>query len=158
MSHAHHSAAPTYAAFSLTGLHCTGCADAVERALKANPHLTSVHLDWPNSVVHVGYHAGMINEAGIRDIIEGTGCPCEDGEHAGHEDGRHQHAASATSAQARLRNLQHGVDVQPITMGTRHDRMQYELPATAAHAHHTTDAAAGRQDRHTGMAAAPIVL
>lgn len=36
MTHLHHSAA--HAAFSLSGLHCTGCADAVERELKANPH------------------------------------------------------------------------------------------------------------------------
>jgi copper chaperone CopZ len=53
MAHAHHAAAPTHAAFSLSGLHCTGCADAVERTLKANPHITSVHIDWPASVAQV---------------------------------------------------------------------------------------------------------
>jgi Cu2+-exporting ATPase len=147
----HHTATPAHAAFSLAGLHCTGCADAVERALGANPHITSVHVDWPNSVVHVGYHGGMIDEAAIRGIIEATGCPCEDGDRAGHGGGHHQHARGATPPQARLRNLQHGVDVQPITMGTRHDRMQYEMPATAAHAHHATNAAAARSHTHGGM-------
>jgi Cu2+-exporting ATPase len=149
MTHAQHSAAPAEAAFNLTGLHCLGCADAVERALKANHHVTSVHLDWPNNVVHVGYHGGMIDESAIRGIIEATGCPCEGQAseytgHAGHAD-HHQHSGGG-SAQARLRNLRHGVDVQPITMGTRHDRMQYELPATGAHVHHATHVAAGHAD------------
>jgi Cu2+-exporting ATPase len=144
----HHSAAPAHAAFSLSGLHCTACADAVERALKGNPHITSVHLDWPHSVVHIGYHADMIDEAAIRDIIEATGCPCEDHDHTDHAGSHDQHAGSPASPQARLRNLRHGVDVQPITMGTRHDRMQYEMPATGAQARHATNAAAAQPDDH----------
>src|ERR671927_1535656 len=32
----------------------------------------------------------------------------------------------------RIRHLGHGVDTQPISMGTKHDRMQYEMPATHA--------------------------
>jgi Cu2+-exporting ATPase len=149
MSHDHHTATPAQATFSLTGLHCTGCADAVERVLKANPHIISVHLDWPNSVAHVSYHAGMIDEAEIRAMIEATGCPCEEQGHGDHAGGHHAHATTASS-QARLRNLRHGVDVQPITMGTRHDRMQYELPATTAHTKHAANAAAQSHD-HTTM-------
>lgn len=149
----HHATMTAHAAFSLTGLHCLECANAVERTLKANPHITSVHVDWPKNEVHVGYHTGMIDEAAIRSLIETTGCPCEGqaSEHAGHGGhADHQHTASA-SPQARLRNLQHGVDVQPITMGTRHDRMQYELPATAAHAHHAANAAATRPSSRAEM-------
>ncbi len=160
MTHQHHAAAPAQATFSLVGLHCTGCADAVERALKANPHITSVHIDWPNSIAHVSYHAGMIDEAAIRDLIEATGCPCESTDHAGHTDGHHEHAAHG-SPQARMRNLRHGVDVQPIMMGTRHDRMQYELPATGAFTQHAPNAAAARSgDRsvvdHSAHGAAPM--
>ena len=137
MAHAHHSATPAHATFSLTGLHCTGCADAIERALKANPHITSVHLDWPNNVVHVGYHTGMIDEAAIRGIIEATGCPCDAGdEHTGDE----HH--TTMSPHARLQHMRHGVEVQPITMSTKQDRMQYELPATGAHTHHAHHATA----------------
>ncbi|HMQ29425.1 MAG TPA: heavy metal translocating P-type ATPase [Chloroflexaceae bacterium] len=150
MTHQHHAAAPATTTLSLAGLHCTGCADAVERTLKANPHITSVHIDWPNNVAHVGYHAGMIDEAAIRALIEATGCPCERTDHAGRTDGQHEPAAHG-SAQARLHNLRHGVDVQPITMGTRHDRMQYELPATSAHAQHATNAAAARSHDHAAM-------
>lgn len=151
MTHAHPPAAPAQVAFSLTGLHCTGCADAVEQALKANPHITRVHLDWPNDVVHVGYHAGMIDEAAIRAVIEATGCPCEQADHTGHADADTGHASGGMSAQARLKNLRHGVDVQPITMGTKQDRMQYELPATGAHAQHAPDAAAAQPGGHAGM-------
>jgi Cu2+-exporting ATPase len=150
MSHKHDPAKLATAAFSLSGLHCTGCADAVERALKGNPHITEVRLDWPNNVVRVSYHAGMIDEAAIRRLIQSTGCPCEAADdHAGHEG--HANAAATISPQARLEHLRHGVDVQPITMGTKHDRMQYELPATGAHDHHAHHAP--RAADHEGHAA-----
>jgi Cu2+-exporting ATPase len=148
MAHAHHTG-PAHAALSLDGLHCLDCGDAVERVLKANPHITSVHLDWANSVVHVGYHAGIIDEAAIRQLIEATGCPCEEAGADGHA--HHGHHAQAGAAQARLENLRHGVDVQPITMGTRHDRMQYELPATGAHGQHAHHAAAAHPAGHAAM-------
>src|ERR671911_2504223 len=63
--------------FELRGVHCLNCAGAVERALREQPHVTDVRLDWKNDLVH-------------------------------------------------------GVDTQPISMGTKHDRMQYEMPATHA--------------------------
>ncbi|HSH79112.1 MAG TPA: heavy metal translocating P-type ATPase, partial [Herpetosiphonaceae bacterium] len=132
MNHAH----PTteqHATLSLHDLHCPGCADAVERALRANPHITSVHLDWEHDVAHVGYHAGMIGEEAIRALIASTGCRCDSPEgHGDHDPGQQSHP----SGSQRLQHLHHAVDVQPITMGTKHDRMQYELPATGAHAHH----------------------
>jgi len=147
-----------HATLSLSGLHCLDCADAVERALKANPHITSVHLDWPKSVVHVGYHAGMLDEAAIQEIIEASGCLCEEVGADGHA---HQGQHTEATAQARLQNLRHGVDVQPKafhagafgtnTMGARHDRMQYEPPAIGAHAQHTHTAAAARPVEHQGM-------
>jgi Cu2+-exporting ATPase len=143
MTHAHHATTPAHAAFSLTGLHCTGCADAVEQALKASPHIASVQLDWPNNVVHVGYHAGMIDKAAIQGIIEATGCPCAGDAHAAH-------AGSTMLPQARLEHLRHGVDVQPITMGTKQDRMQYELAATPIHAQHSQHAAVPPAG-HAGM-------
>jgi Cu2+-exporting ATPase len=154
MAHANHTAAHAnhtalaHTALSVSGLHCLDCADAVERALAANPHITSVHLDWPNSVVHVGYHADMIDAAAIQSIIEQTGCPCEQAGADGHA---HHVAHTANTSQARLQNLRHGVDVQPITMGTRHDRMQYELPATGAHAQHAHHAAAAQPTGHAAM-------
>jgi hypothetical protein len=85
----------------------------------------------------------MIDEAAIQGIIEATGCPCQGAGHAGH-------AGATMSPQARLKHLRHGVDVQPITMGTKQDRMQYELAATPIHAQHTQHAAVPPAG-HAGM-------
>jgi P-type Cu2+ transporter len=120
-----------HATFQLENIHCPECADAVERALRAQPHITSVHLDWPKNVVHVGYHPEMISVGAIEQVIAGTGCACAPAQ-AGNG-AAYDHAAHTQPEQARrLQRLQHAVDVQPITMGTKHDRMQYELPATGA--------------------------
>ena len=60
------SHAEQHATFKLNDLYCLECADAVERALRAQPHVTSVHLDWAHNLVHVGYHAGMITSRSDR--------------------------------------------------------------------------------------------
>src|SRR5918998_1132175 len=134
MSHAATHAEQS-ATIQLHDLHCPECADAVERTLRANPHITSVHLDWQHDVVHVGYHAGMIDEAEIEALVAGTGCACDTDDVSGAE--AHDHATHGQpDAASRLRRLQHGVDVQPITMGTKYDRMQYERPTTQGHAEH----------------------
>jgi P-type Cu2+ transporter len=133
MNHTTHTHILTTATFRLDQLHCPECADQVERTLRANPHITAVHLDWPSNTVHVTYHTGMLDQAAIQHLIETTGCSCEPtatGDHAHHPAG---HTMSPT---ARMQQLRHGVEVQPITMGTKQDRMQYELPATGAHGQH----------------------
>jgi copper chaperone CopZ len=65
-----------HATFRLADVHCLDCADAVERALKANPHITQVQFDWANDVVQVGYHPGMITPAAIEQLITTSGCSC----------------------------------------------------------------------------------
>src|SRR4051794_19750841 len=132
------------ATIQLHELHCPQCADAVERTLHANPHITSVHLDWQHDLIHVGYHAGMIDEAGITASIAGTGCSCEtEGMPAptDHDHLMHTHPDAAS----RLRRLRHGVEVQPITMSTKYHRRQYERPAPEAHAHRPQTAPAVAQ-------------
>ena len=138
------SHAEQHAAFTLNDIHCLECAQAVEQQLRATPHITSVHLDWASNTVHVGYHAGMISADEIERVIASTGCACAPAGSA------HDHTGHAQPTQVRrLQRLQHGLDVQPITMGTKHDRMQYELPATAAGpARHTMHA----QPEHAGHA------
>ena len=115
--------------FQLDDIYCLECADAVERALRAQPHITSVHLDWSKNVIHVGYHPEMISADAIEQVIADTGCACAptDRDHGA----AHNHMVHAQPAQSRrLQRLQHAMDVQPITMSTKHDRMQYEQPAT----------------------------
>ena len=121
MAQAHHQT-ERRATLTVDGLHCTGCADAVEHAMRAQPGVTMVHVDWQRNDVHVGYDDRRITEAHLRDVVSTTGCRCDDG------DG-HQHRASPARE---LQHLKHAVDRQPITMNTKYDRMQYEMPATTA--------------------------
>src|SRR5215831_3936653 len=128
-----------HATFQLEDIHCTECADTVEQALRAQPHITSVHLDWPNNVVHVSYYPEMISPEAIERVIAGTGCACAPA--GGAESVAHDHGGQVQPpTPRRLHRLQHAVDVRSITMGTKHDRMQYELPATqtrpSRHAEH----------------------
>jgi P-type Cu2+ transporter len=131
------SAAPTahphhvpvrYGTFELRGVHCLGCAGAVERALREQPHITDVRLDWKNDVVRVGYDPAKIGPESIEQVITQTGCDCKPTE-VGEEE--HHHEAMAPP-ERRMQHIGHGVDAHPISMGTKHDRMQYEMPATPA--------------------------
>ena len=133
-SHAAH-----HVTFKLEDIHCIECAEAVERALRSHAHISDVHLDWANNQVHVSYHTGMISPQEIEQLIASTGCSCTSTD-AGHDHAGH----TQPSEQRRLKRLQHAIDVQPITMGTKHDRMQYELPATDAHSGHRPADTAGR--------------
>jgi P-type Cu2+ transporter len=113
--------------FELRGVYCLCCAGAVERALREQPHVTEVRLDWKNDAVHVGYDPANIDPEGIEDVITQTGCDCKPAE----VEEEHHHEAMAPP-ERRMQHLGHGVDTQPISMGTKHDRMQYEMPATHA--------------------------
>ena len=113
--------------FELRGVHCLGCAGAVERVLREQPHVTDVRLDWKNDVVHVAYDPAKISPEDIEEIITQTGCDCSPAE----VEEEHHHEVMAPP-ERRVQHLGHGVDTQPISMGTKHDRMQYEMPATHA--------------------------
>ena len=110
------------ATFRLRSVHCQGCAAAVENALRTQPHISSVRLDWKNELVHVGYDPAAIDQKTIEEFIAQTGCGCV---RVGDE-----RVETAPPPVRRMRHLGHGIDVQPIAMGTKHDRMQYEMPAT----------------------------
>src|SRR5215204_4752420 len=112
--------------FALRGVYCLCCAGAVERALREQPHVTDVRLDWKNDVVHVGYDPAKIGPEDIEEVITRTGCDCKPTEVE-----QHHHEAMAPP-QRRMQHVGHGVDAHPISMGTKHDRMQYEMPATHA--------------------------
>src|SRR5215204_1040592 len=150
------------ATLQLDGVYCTGCADAVERALRAELTVTQVHLDWGSNIVHVRYRADQTNLAALEHLITTTGCACAPaapGAQTNHS-AAHDHAVAPPTAphpegtrppeSRRLQHLAHAVDVQPITMGTKYDRLQYEMPTTAAHAHHHPTPAPA------GPAAAPV--
>src|SRR5215204_4620558 len=117
--------------FELRGVHCLCCAGAVERVLREQPHITEVQLDWKNDVVHVGYDPASIGPEDLEQVITQTGCDCSPAE--AEEEHHHEAMAEAMAPpERRMQHLGHGVDTQPISMGTKHDRMQYEMPATHA--------------------------
>ena len=110
--------------FELHGIYCLCCAAAVERALREQPHVAEVRLDWKNDLVHVGYDPEGISSEEIAEVITLTGCGCTPvGE---------DYPEILAPPERRMQHLEHGVDAQPISIGTKHDRMQYEMPATPA--------------------------
>src|SRR5215217_5019139 len=136
-----------HSVFKLGGVHCLGCATAVERALQGQPHVTDVRLDWKADVVHVGYDPAKIGREDIERVIADTGCECEPVEARGELPKR------LPPQKRRWQHLGHGVvDAQPVTMGTKHDRMQYEIPATQVD--HNAHADMGHDMSDPGMAAA----
>jgi copper-(or silver)-translocating P-type ATPase len=136
MDHQHHVQAPPNVLtirLPVSNLYCVCCAEELERELKANPHIVGARVDFVGDSVEVRYHAGMLEEADVRALINDSGrCTCEGA----------KPAAAATSL------MHHQAQMAPITMGTKHDRMQYEMPATAAgkqheHEHHQAAEHAG---------------
>jgi Cu2+-exporting ATPase len=118
---------------SVSNLYCICCAEELERTLKANPHTVDASVDFRADAVEVRYHAGKIDEAGIRNLIDNSRrCTCGPDE-----------AANETA------HMHHQSQMAPITMGTKLDRMQYELPASGAHAGH--EMAHGEASAHAGM-------
>src|SRR5215212_11420050 len=63
-------------AFELRGVHCLGCAGAIERVLRVQPHITGVQLDWKNDIVHVIYDPARLGPEDIEEVITQTGCDC----------------------------------------------------------------------------------
>ncbi len=129
--------------FRLENIHCMDCANEVERALLTQPGITSVHIDWAANIAHVRYDAGTVSQAEIEQRIAMTGCSCTTDDGMGHNAHAH-HGHYQPEANRRLQRLEHAVDMQPITMGTKYDRMQYEVPATDA-GKRGSGAAQGRQ-------------
>ena len=111
--------------FKLGGVHCLGCAIAIEEALRAQPSVTDIRLDWKADVVRVGYDPTKIGREDIERVIADTGCECEP------VGARGELPKRLPPQKRRWQHLGHGVvDAQPVTMGTKHDRVQYEIPAT----------------------------
>ena len=144
-------------------LACIGCAEAVERALRAHPHVTGMHVDFPNKRVHITYRPSIVTTpATLAKLISehAHGCQCSPA------------GAESIPKTSSLQSLAHHADMAAVTMGTTADRMQYEFPSTAAgkehdagqHAHgamapampdhsdHQPAAPAAHHDDHAAMA------
>jgi Cu2+-exporting ATPase len=146
--------------FQLENVHCLGCAEAVVTRLRENPAVTRVDLDWSKNQVRVGYDHALQQRHQIEMVITSTGCECAPT--GAKADPHSHHAVTKPDEQTRFAHLKHGVEMQPVTMGTKHDRMQYEAPPphhgqvaslsvapTGSHARH--DMSQMASDKHGGM-------
>ena len=125
--------APAKLKLKVDDLYCLACAEELEKTLTANPHVTRARVYFDARTVDVEYHAGMIDEAAIRTLINESGrCSCV-GESGGND----------------MTHLEHRAQMAPMAMGGAHDKMQYEMPSTAAHAEH--DAGHAQAMSHAGM-------
>ena len=117
----------------VSNLYCPCCADELEAALEANSHIVDARVDYASDEVEVRYDPGALDEGAIEALIDATGrCTC-----------------GPTGARGDTTHMHHHAQMAPITMGTKHDRMQYELPASGAHQAHE----AGHKEAasHAGM-------
>ena len=117
----------------VSNLYCPCCADELEAALEANSHIVDARVDYAADEVEVRYDPGALDEGAIEALIDATGrCTC-----------------GPTGARGDTTHMHHHAQMAPITMGTKHDRMQYELPASGAHQAHE----AGHKEAasHAGM-------
>ena len=104
---------------ALSDLCCVGCAEGIEHFVRSLPHVASARLDFQRDRLTVDFHAGMTSEEDIRRAVDNDGrCTCA-GDHV----------------MPPAENLARRAEMAPITMGTKHDRMQYEMDASVHRAH-----------------------
>ncbi|HET8626838.1 MAG TPA: HAD-IC family P-type ATPase [Thermomicrobiales bacterium] len=119
-------------------LFCVCCAERIERALRANPHVSAARVDYRQEAVTVTYDERALDRAALVASVERAGYRCRPdaspttGDHAGHGD----QAQPTGDERPELPHLRHRAAMAPITMNTKQDRMQYEFTHTAAHAAH----------------------
>jgi Cu2+-exporting ATPase len=228
--------------FNLGHLCCVSCADDIEHALRAAPHIEAANVDYQHDTATVTYHDEAITPEQIAEVIMEVGLGCtqvvpaqvvsadagtgdaktvstppvsygasEHGVHTGHTVGSdsdhkameqhsahsspaalqpsvtprvtlnapdehsahaehvehvehvangHAHATRPTTGNGvsgrgkdvhvTMAHLEHQTQMAPIAMGTKMDRMQYEMPATAAQ--HVHEKMQHRGQDHTAMA------
>ena len=108
-------------------LSCPCCATEVLAAARALDGVRAAELDYQGSRLLVE----GVGEQAVRDVVRAHGYRT-DGD-----------AGGATTGE-----LAHRAQLAPITCGTKHDRMQYELPHTRADKEHHDPS----RDGHGGMA------
>jgi len=148
--------------FKLGNLCCVICADEVQAALRAETGVASASMNYMADTVSVNYDDTVVNPEDLVLLIESAACGCSKvtavglgtspaPRAAGEEHAPHD-AQSATGM--KVAHIHHQVQMAPISMGTKMDRMQYEMPATAAeHVHHQIHAQAMAMEHagHAGM-------
>ena len=120
-------------------LRCPACAEHIEADLRDEPGISRAEVDYSRDHAIVDYDPGRVDEARIRQLIAERGYRCAmDGD------------GGAVTARRSAGQLGHDAQLAPICCGTKHDRMQYELPHSAAEREHT-EVEPGDPDAGGGM-------
>jgi P-type Cu2+ transporter len=96
-------------------LRCPCCTAAVLGAVRDLPGVGEARLDFSSGRLHVELDPAVGSEASIRAAVSAAG-----------------YRVAGELRAASTGELAHDADLAPITCGTKHDRMQYELPHTSA--------------------------
>ena len=128
----------------LIDLACVCCAEELEKELRSNPHIARADVNFQKDELTVLYHQDMLSAGQIRELVERGGrCRCE---------GVEADASRDAVDRPSMGHLHHQAAMSPVTMGTKADRMQYEMPATGAHAQHeASHEEAMSHEGHAGM-------
>jgi Cu2+-exporting ATPase len=147
--------------FKLGNLCCVICADEVQTALRARAGVTSAAMDYMADKVSVSYDEHAVKTEELVQLIETVGCGCSkvtaveqvSSMQAMGEEHAHHGAESTPEPPSReIAHIHHQVQMAPISMGTKMDRMQYEMPATPAeHVHHQIQPQHMEHAAHEGM-------
>ena len=130
----------TVAELEILDLRCGCCAAHIEDVLRSEPGIARAEVDFSTDLARVEYDETAIDEQHIRELISKRGYRCVRPDEAGPAEPRRRTAAQ----------LGHDAQLAPICCGTKHDRMQYELPHSGADAAHE-QVHPGAADEHAGM-------
>jgi Cu2+-exporting ATPase len=119
MDHEHGSRHPITSSIPVTDLYCVCCAESLEAALKALPQIERARVDFQNEVVEVTHDPASISLDKVEALISESGCCCP-----------------VSKPSTDMTHLHHRAQMEEVTAGSKHDRMQYEMPSTSAHAVH----------------------
>ena len=115
-------------------LRCTCCEDAILGAVRAMDGVSTAELDYASATLHVDFDPAVLDGERVRDAVKQLGYRC---------DGK---AGPTSTGQ-----LAHTARLAPITCGTRHDRMQYELPHTHGGEQHEPPSHEAAHEGHGGV-------
>jgi P-type Cu2+ transporter len=130
----------TVVELKVLGLRCGCCADHIASLLRSEPGIARADVDFRRDLARVDYDETAVDERRIRELIAERGYACAPADET--------HAAEPTRPTAA--QLGHDAQLAPICCGTKHDRMQYELPHSGADGAHE-QVHPGAADEHAGM-------
>jgi P-type Cu2+ transporter len=115
-------------------LRCTCCEDDILSAVRELDGVQVAGLDYPSASLHVELDPAVVDPERVRGAVRELGYRCDGG-----------------PERASTGQLAHTAQLAPITCGTRHDRMQYELPHTHGGEQHEPPSHEASHDGHGGM-------